>query len=174
MAGNFYLALDATTGLAKQIAATQTSAGATNAGQIVALNSAGVLDSTLFPAGIGEASITAVASEALSAGAIVSLWSNAGTVNVRNANATDATKLPVGFVTSAFASSATATVFFSGQLVTGVSGLTIGAPVYLSTTSGAVTSTPPSGAGNLVAMLCQTAYSATEFTFQPVSMVIHG
>lgn len=174
MAGNFYLALDPTTGLPKQTAATQTSSGATNAGQIPALNSAGVLDSTLLPAGIGQSSIAVTASEALAAGAVVSFWSNAGTVNVRNANATDATKLPQGFVTAAVASSGTATVYFAGQINAAASGLTVGAPVYLSTTSGAVTSTPPSGSGNLVAMLAQTAYSATEFVFQPVSMIIHG
>jgi hypothetical protein len=174
MAGNFYLALDATTNLPKQVAATQTGSGSANAGQIVALNSSGYVDTTLLPPGLGQASLSVVASEALAAGAIVSFWSNAGVVNVRNANATDATKLPQGFVTAAVASSATATVYFSGQLNSSASGLTIGAPVYLSTTSGAVTTTAPSATGNLVAMLAPTAYSTTEFVFDVVSMVIHG
>jgi hypothetical protein len=174
MSGNTYLARDPTTQLPKEIAASQTSAGSGSAGQIVALNSSGVLDSTLFPAGLGEASITVVASESLAAGAMVNLWSNAGVLNVRNANATDATKPVSGFVASAFASSATATVYFFGQLVTGVSGLTIGAPVYLATTAGGVTPTAPSASGNLVCVLSQAAISATEFVLEKVSSIIHA
>ncbi len=173
MSGNAYLSRDPTTQLPKEIAASQTSGGAGSAGQIVALNASGVLDSTLFPAGFGEASITAPASEALAAGAMVNLWSNAGVLNVRNANATDATKPVSGFVTAAFSSSATATVYFFGQIVTGVSGLTIGAPVYLATTAGVVTPTAPSASGNLVCILSQAAISATSFVLEKVSSIIH-
>lgn len=174
MAGNKYLALDATTSLPKETAATQTSAGAANAGQIPALNAAGVLDSTLFPAGIGEASQVFPTSENLAAGALVNVWSSSGTPTARNANATDATKPAIGFVTAAVTSPANATVYFSGQIVTGVSGLTIGAPVFLSaSTSGGVSSTAPSAVGNLVQQV-GTALSATSFVFQPAPGIIHG
>jgi hypothetical protein len=173
MAGNFYLNLG-TGGLVQQIAATQVSAGSANAGQIVALNSSGVVDASMMPPGVGGASIALPATEALAAGAIVNIWSSSGVASVRNANATDATKLPSGFVNAAVSSGGTATVFFPGQMVTGVSGLTIGAPVFLSTTSGGVTPTAPSASGNLVCMLSPAAASATEFVMSIMSTVIHG
>jgi len=173
MAGNKFLILDPATSLAKEIAGTQTSAGAANADQIPALNSSGVLDITLMPPGIGSSAQAIVTSEALAAGALVNIWPNAGVANVRNANATDTTKPADGFVLSAFASPATATVYFPGQLVTGVSGLTIGAPVFLSTTSGVVSATAPSATGNLVQQV-GTALSATSFVFQPMAGIIKG
>ena len=174
MAANKYLALDPTTLLPKETFATETSAGGANANQIVALNTAGFLDSTLFPAGFGEASQIFPASEALAAGAMVNVWSNAGVANARNANATDATKFAQGFVVAAVAALANATVYFPGQIVTGVAGLTIGAAVFLSAaTSGAVTSTAPVAAGNLVQQV-GFAVSATSFVFNPAPGIIHG
>lgn len=174
MAANKYLALDPTTNLPKETAATQTSAGTANAGQLAALNAAGVLDSTLFPAGIGEASQVFPTSENLAASALVNVWSNAGTASVRNANATDATKPANAFVTGAVVTPANATVFFPGQIVTGVAGLTIGLPVFLSAaTPGGVTSVAPNALGNLVQQV-GTALSATSFVFQPMAGIIHG
>lgn len=173
MAGNKFLILDPATNLAKETPGTQTSAGVANANEIPALNSAGVLDITLMPPGVGSSAQSIVASEALSAGALVQIWPNAGVANVRNANATDATKPADGFVLAAVASLASATVYFPGQLVTGVSGLTIGAPVFLSTVSGGVTVTAPSAAGNLVQQV-GTALSATSFIFQPMAGIIKG
>ena len=93
MAANKYIAL-LTSGAQQEIQAKDTSAGAADAGKIVALNASGVLDSTLFPAGIGQASQTFTASEALSAGAIVNIF----TSGARNANATDGSKPAIGFV----------------------------------------------------------------------------
>lgn len=174
MATQKVLVLDtASTNFPKELTPNTTSAGAADAGKVIALNASGVLDSTLFPAGIGQASITMTASEALSAGAAVNIFSNAGTPNVRNANATDATKPAVGFVNAAVSSSATATIYFSGQLLSGLSGLTIGAPVYLGTTAGQITSTAPSAAGNLVQQ-CGYAVSAAEIIFDPQVIAIHG
>lgn len=174
MAGNKYLALDPTTNLPKETPATQTSAGAGDAGKIPALNGAGVLDSSLFPPGIGEAAQVFPTSENLAAGALVNVWSSAGTATARNANATDATKPAHGFVTAAVVTPATATVYFPGQIVTGVAGLTIGAPVYLSAaTPGGVSSAAPAAAGNLVQQV-GTALSATSFVFQPMAGIIKG
>ena len=174
MATQKVLVLDTTTNLPKELTPNTTSAGAADAGKLPALNAAGVLDSTLFPAGIGEASQIFPASEALAAGALVNIWSNAGTPNARNANATDATKPAQGFVVAAVAALANATVYFPGQIVTGIAGLTIGAAVFLSAaTSGGVTSTAPVATGNLVQQV-GTALSATSFVFNPAPGIIHG
>lgn len=173
MAGNKYLALDPTTSLPKEVAATQSSSGTASAGQIPALNSAGQLDSTMMPTGVGEASISLPTSENLAAGALVNIYSNAGTVTVRNANAADATKPAQGFVTAAVTAPAAATVWFPNQLVSGLSGLTVG-PVFLSaSTPGGAASTAPSAAGNLVQPI-GWAVSATEILFDPAPGIIHG
>jgi hypothetical protein len=80
----------------------------------------------------------------------------------------------MGFVLAAVTSPANATVLFSGQTVPGVSGLTVGAPVYLSAaTAGGVVSAAPTAAGNLVQQV-GIAISATEFNFQPMLGIIHG
>lgn len=106
-------------------------------------------------------STTATASEALAAGDWVDVWNNAGTLNVRKADATLGYSAN-GFVTAAFAISATATVFFAG-LNTGVTGMTTGSPVYLQN-AGAGSHTIPA-TGKLVQKL-GTAYSATSVMFQ--------
>lgn len=176
MAGNKFLVLDPTTLLSKETAGTQVSAGAANANQIPALNSVGVFDTTLMPPGVGSSALTFPASEALAAGAMVNIWSNASVASARNANATDATKPAVGFVLAAVASAATATVYFPGQDVTGVAALVIGDRVFLSAaTPGGVVdiASAPAVAGNLVQQL-GTALSATSFTFQPMAGIIHG
>jgi hypothetical protein len=173
MAGNKYLAVDATSGLPKEIVANQTSAGAGDAGKLPALNASGVLDSTLLPPGIGLASQVFPTSEALTAGALVNIFLVSTVPTARNANATDATKAAIGFVLAGTTSPANATVYFPGQIVTGVTGLTVGAPVFLSTTSGAVTSTPPAATGNLMQQV-GWALSATSFVFQPAPGIVRA
>ncbi len=105
------------------------------------------------------------ASESLPAGALVSLWDDAGTLKARRANATDNTKPAVGFVTDPYSPGASATVYFVG-VNRDLSGLTLGADYYLSTTPGAVTTTPPSASGNLVQRVGQ-ALSPTALAFAP-------
>lgn len=174
MAGNKYLALDATTSLPKEIAGLQTSAGVGSAGSIPALNSSGVIDATMMPPGVEVLAQSFPTSENLAAAAMVNIFNSTGTATARNANATDATKPANGFALASSTSPAANTVYFPGALVTGLSGLTIGAPVFLSAaTSGAVTSTAPSAAGNLVQQL-GWALSATEMMFFPMTGIIKG
>jgi len=172
MATQKILVLDSTTNLPKELTPNTTSAGGSDAGKIPALNASGVLDSTLFPAGIGEASQIFPTSEAITAGALVNLFLVSTTWTARNANATDATKPAMGFVTAGTTSPNNTTIYFPGQIVTGVSVLTPG-PVFLSITSGAVSSTAPNAAGNLVQQVGY-ALSATSFVFQPAPGIIHG
>lgn len=138
--------------------ATTTSAGAGDAGKVVALNSSGDIDVTMLPSGIGADTALIEASENLAAGDFVNIWNNSGAM-VRKADATTAGKEAHGFVLTVVTTGNDATVYFEGTN-NQVSGATPG-PVYLSTTAGLFTSTPPSGSGNVVQRI-GVAVSATE------------
>lgn len=157
MAGKKYLRLNA--GRIQELASTDVSAGATNAGDIVALDSTGRLDASVMPVGIGADTAIVQASEALAAGDWVNIHNVSGSARVRKADAAASGKEAVGFVLSAVASGANATVYFEGQN-TQVTGRTPGARQYLSTTPGVATETPPAAAGNVVQLL-GIAVSAT-------------
>src|SRR3954467_543939 len=145
MAGDKFLYNNA--GTITEKVSNQASAGAGDAGKIVALDSTGRIDNTMMPVGIGADTAVITASEALAAGDLVNIWNSTG-AKVRKADATTAGKEAHGFVLAAVSSSATATVYFEGT-DTGVSGRTAGVQ-YLSTTAGISSSTPPSGSGNVV------------------------
>lgn len=164
MAAKRFLGLVA--GRIKQIAAVVVSAGAGNDGDLVALDASGKLDASVLPAGVGQNTVSATASEALAAGDLVNLYNNAGTINARKADATAEGKECHGFVKAAVANAATATVFTSGNILTGLTGLTPGARQYVATSPGARTETPPATAGNVVQMV-GVAVSATSIAFEP-------
>lgn len=181
MAAPRYITL--VTGIRRMIAAITASAGAADAEKIVATNTAGVLDDSIMnaatvgnsvvvktlaggtldpsimPPGVGADTATIVASEALAAGDFVNVWGNAGTPNVRKADATAEGKRAHGFVLSAVALSGNALVYFEGRN-TQLAALTPGATYYLSTTAGAATATAPAAAGNVVQEL-GVAYLST-------------
>lgn len=162
MAANKYIAL--ITGKLQEVFGTVVSAGAANANQIVALNGAGLLDLSVMPTGISPEVIVVVASEAISAGAFVNIYNNAGVLNARNANATTNTTPAHGFVLSAVASAANATIYIIGQANSALTGLTVGSDYWLATTAGAVVSTAPATSGNIVQFLGR-ATSATSLIF---------
>lgn len=153
-------------GRIKQIAAVVTSAGAGNDGDLVALDASGKLDASVLPSGVGQNTVSATASEALAAGDLVNLYNNAGTINARKADATAEGKECHGFVKAAVANAANATVFTSGNILTGLTGLTPGARQYVATSPGARTETPPATAGNVVQMV-GVSVSATSIAFEP-------
>lgn len=124
------------------------SAGAGDAGKIPALDSSGRLDSSTMPAGVGQNTSTIPASEALSAGDMVNIYDNAGVANVRKADNSNARRAH-GFVLAPVAAAANATVYGPGDLITGLSGLTIGAE-YLLGTAGAVSTAVPTATGAIV------------------------
>ena len=145
--------------------ATVVSGGAASAGQIAALDPTGRFDNSVMPVGIGADTASILASEAISAGSLINIWSNAGVQNIRNADASTTGKEANGFMLAAVASGATGTVYFSGQ-DTALSGLVPG-PIYLSDTAvGAVTSTPPTTAGHVLQRV-GTAVSPTSLEFKP-------
>lgn len=151
-------------GVITETEATVTSAGAGNAGEIVALDGTGRIDESCMPVGIGADTAQIEASEALSAGDFVNVYDNAGTANVRKADGSAAGKPADGFVLAAVSSGANATVYFEGTN-TQCSGLTPGQQFLSGTAAGAAVNTAPTGAGKV----CQkigVAISATAINFE--------
>lgn len=143
--------------------AKQTSAGAGDAGKIVALDAAGRIDDSMMPVGIGADTQIIDASENLAAGDLVNIWDNTGDANVRKADASTAGKEAHGFVLAAVTSGNPATVYFEGTN-TQVTGLDAGVQ-FLSTTPGLTSDTAPSGSGNVVQRV-GFATSGTTLNFQ--------
>lgn len=127
-----YLTLDANNRRIER-EATTTSSGAANAGDIPALDPNGRLHESMMPVGVGADVMVAPSSENLAAGDYVNLWSDAGTLKVRKADASaaSAAKLADGFVKENVTSPANATVYFDGANDQ-VSGLTAGVIYALS------------------------------------------
>lgn len=157
--------LKISSGLIADANATETSAGAGDAGKIPKLDGAGKLDTTLMPAGVGAETRSNTASENIAAGDLINYHDSSG-VKIRKADATSAGKPAQGFVLSAISSAASGTVYPEEAVITGLSGLTIGARYFLSTTAGAITTTAPSSSGQVVQEVGY-ALSATELLFRP-------
>lgn len=124
------------------------SAGAADAGKVPVLDGAGRLDGSTLPVGIGADTAQVIASEALVAGDLVNIYSNAGTGNARKADGNTAGKEAHGFVLVGVAAAAMATVYFEGTN-TAVTGLTPGVQ-FLGTTAGKSQAASPAGAGKIV------------------------
>lgn len=169
MAGNKYVSNNA--GVLTEVAASQVSAGAGDAGKIPALDSTGKLDASMMPVGVAAATVVITASEALSAGDFVNVWNSAGNFRVRKADGSASGKEAHGFVLAAVSNGASATVYFPGEENTQVAGATPG-PVYLSdTTAGGFTSTAPTTSGHVVQRL-GVAVAATEIIFEPLAHIV--
>ncbi|WP_343734536.1 hypothetical protein [Acidovorax sp.] len=149
-------------GVLTEVFGVQSSAGAGNAGDIVALDDNGRIDNSMMPVGIGADTKAITTSEALAAGDWVNIWNSTG-AKARKADATVAGKEADGFVLAAVSSGAVATVYFEGTN-NQVSGQTPGA-VFLQTTAGTGGATVPSASGNVVQRL-GVAVSATEVNFE--------
>jgi hypothetical protein len=128
------------------------SAGVGDANKIIQTGSDGKLDATLMPSGIGAATESMVAFEALAAGDFVNIYLNSSVRNARKADASNG-RLAHGFVTSSVASSGTATVILQGTN-TALTGLTIGSRYFLSASgAGTATLTAPTASGQSVQCL---------------------
>jgi hypothetical protein len=114
MAGNKYLAI--VSGAKTEVVTLQTSAGAGDAGKLIALDAAGRIDNSMMPVGIGADTATIASSENLADGDFVNIWSDTGVAKVRKADATTAGKEACGFVLAAVTSPANATVYLGGQV----------------------------------------------------------
>jgi hypothetical protein len=154
-----------------EVEATVSSTGATEAGKIVALDGSGKLDVSTLPTGIGATTKVAATTENLSAGNLVNLFNDSGTIKARKADASNGRRA-VGFVLTNSTLPNNATVYLDGT-ITGLTGLTPGAVYYLSgSTAGAAVSTAPSTAG-FISQEIGIALSATEINFeeqQPITL----
>jgi hypothetical protein len=159
MAGNKFLYNNA--GQVTEQRGIQITTGVSNAGALVSLNSAGLIDSTMLTAVSALPTQSAAATSAITAGMLTNLYSNAGVLSVRPADSTVAGSEANSYATANIASGATGTVNVGeGSL----SGLTLGSKYYLGT-AGALTVTAPSAAGNVVQPV-GIALSATSLDFQ--------
>lgn len=155
--------LNVVSGVLTQLEANNSSAGAGDAGKLVALDDNGKIDSSMMPVGIGSESDTATATEDIAAGDFVNLYASSG-LKVRKADATTAGKEANGFALASISNTASGTIYRPTQSNNQVSGLTAGTKYYLSTTAGGVTATAPSSSGNVVQVLgVATATSAISF-----------
>ena len=151
-------------GTLTEVAGTATSAGAADAGKIPQLDGAGRFDNSLMPVGIGADTQQITASEALAAGDLVNIWSNAGAFAVRKADASTSGKRAHGFVLSTVANGAVATVYFEGT-DTGQTSVPPGELFLSAVTPGKVAAAAPSGSGQTVQRV-GFGVSATAFNFQ--------
>jgi hypothetical protein len=155
---NKYVAVGSSTPF-QEVEATVTSAGAGDAGEIVALNGSGKIDDTLLPDGIGADTITFTASETLTAGNFINLWNDGGTLKGRKADNSNARRAD-GFIKAGVSSGASGTLYRAGQ-DTNQSGLTAATRYYLGTSGGTTASVPAAGA-NVIVQEIGIAFSATE------------
>jgi hypothetical protein len=160
------------TGNLEEVEATVQSAGAENAGEIPALDATGKLDDTVMPEGVGAEVVVYPTSEELSANNVVNIFDDTGTIKCRKANATDTTKQADGYVKTSYTEGANATIYTDGYLPG--TGLTVGSKYFLSAdTPGAVTTTPPSGTGNIMQQIGK-AVSPTAIKFEPLTPIVRA
>lgn len=135
MAGQGFLARVA--GKTKQLFGIQSSTGAPDAGKIPALDATGKFDMSFLPTGIGANTVSAVTSEALTAGAFVNLFDNNGVMGARLADNSNG-RPAHGYVNSAVASGVAATVNRLNTMNSNRSGLTAGKEYWLGTAGGVI------------------------------------
>lgn len=105
--------------------------------------------------------VYAIASEAITQGAIVNLYNNSGVLTARNANATSAGKDGMAFANVSVASGAYGEYILQGMCYY-IGGLTIGATYFLSNTNGLMAS-----ASGTVTQRLGKALGASAFYFNP-------
>lgn len=136
-----------------------------NANEIVATDGSGFIDASLLPPGVGGCSFeNGTADGNLTAGMLVDVYDNLGTLTVRPADNTNG-EAADGFVTTAYTSGATNVMVFTSGDVTGA-GLTAGEDYWLST-AGTFVLGPPAEPENGISQKVGVAKTATELCFLP-------
>lgn len=142
-----------------------TSAGAADAGKIPALDSNGKLSETLLPEGSGPDARVFVASEDITAPAMVNIFNDGGTIKVRKADASNGRQAD-GYIKASVLTSASVVVYADG-VSTGWTGLTLGSVYFLSASvPGGVTATPATSGSNHILQQVGKAVSTTEVQFE--------
>lgn len=168
-----YLGINSS-GITSEVEGTVASAGAANAGDLVALDATGKLDPTLLPPGIGDPSKSIAASENMTAPCLVNIHNSTGQkVRYADASAAAAAKQAMGFLKNSVVSPANVNVYFEGE-IPGFVGLVPGATYYLSdTTPGGITNTPITAAGRILQRV-GVATSDTTLDFEANPPIIRG
>ena len=125
-------------GKTKRKAAITTSAGVADAGKIPALDSAGKLHMSMMPNGIGAETQVLPASENLSAGVFVNIFSDSGVAKVRLADNSNGRPAD-GYVLESVSAAADATVYPLDGTNSQLSSLTPGVEYWLGTAGGVIT-----------------------------------
>lgn len=107
--------------------------------------------------------ITVLASASIAAGALVNIYDNAGTANIRPADNTSSSTPANAFAPSAISSAASGIVVPFHGPISGLSGLTPGTNYFLGT-SGGLTTTAPSTSGDVIQTV-GIAITASTFQF---------
>lgn len=153
-----------TAGRLKENLTVNSSAGAGDADKVPATGADGKLDLSFLPSGTGPANKVIDCTEDLAAGDLVNVY-NATGEKCRKADADSAGKQCHGYVLEAYTSGDPATVYFGGE-IDGLTGKTPGAYQWLSATAGAMTETPPTGAG-VLSQIVGVAVDANTVNFEP-------
>lgn len=112
---------------------------------------------------------TAIASEPISAPAIVHVFSDStGQAKVRNANAAFQNRPARGFILTPVSPGGVATIYLPGSVIAGFQGLIPGADYFLASVPGGITTTPPSSPGSS-SQYVGTAINPTTITFSPTT-----
>lgn len=127
-------------GRIQQLFGTDVSAGASNAGDLVALGDDGRLDESLMPVGIGANMVVATASEEIVAGRFINIYSNAGTLSMRLADNSNG-RPAWGYVRATVAASTEGSAYRLNTINAHLTGLTPGDDYWLGT-AGNVIDTP--------------------------------
>jgi hypothetical protein len=152
-------------GILQEAQAIDTSAGASSAGKIACLDEDGRFNENMMPAGVSaETQVCKAGVGGLAANDVVYIHLVTVTLTADKADATDATKRAQAYVKDTVEAGADVTVYLDGELP-GTS-LTPGAKYYLTTTPGTVSTTAPSGSGNMVQCVGE-ASSETAIKFDP-------
>lgn len=171
--------VDIENGVMTQKQAINSSAGAGDAAKIIRTNSAGKVDSTFLPAGVGETTKDIECSENLSAGNFINIYFDGSDTLVRKADASNGREAH-GYVLSAFTTGQMAKCYFDGinNQVT-LSGETAGTVAYLSdSVAGGITHAAPITSGHIVqrlGVMTETSgtgpYSASGLLFNPMAPI---
>ena len=154
----------------KEIVPLAASAGVADANKLVQTDSNGLLDPSFFPAGFGDDVENMPSFVNLAAGEFVNIFLDTGVAKARLADASDISTRADGFVLDGVTAPAAVNVYRRG-LNNALAGLTIGSRYFLSTTPGDVTTTAPSGDGEIVQEI-GVATTATAIDFERTRPVI--
>lgn len=150
-----------------EVAAIETTTGSAQAEKIIATGADGLIDASFLTKAPGTVSLQATASEAITAGALVNVYSNSGAAAAQNADGSVAgTKNCNGYAPAAIASGATGTIIVSNGVITGLTGLTAGTAYLSETSKGAVQAAGSTTAGHTFQRI-GTALTTTTLYFDP-------